>query len=296
MEDEIGFQLLLSTFYACQADSEASSGKFTRVKLRRFIERKYKGAIGSELKLKESTIENYFNQSFNKGIYNIISNKSDVSDAMAVACGKKSFEDFVKTNTTHTSEQIEYAVKVLKIKRPLRIIEDLPDYFISDSEFEELEFNHSGIIINCITHSLFWAETFIPLNAQKILERKNQYNYLLTESVSGGLTRKKQIERHISRNHGLENYISIYSLYEHPDLCPKHEGIAFPIANDIVIYQKLDEQNNPIFHKGIIGTKVDQKYHKNNFSIEIETERAKAILEWFEFVWGEIEKRSRKDS
>jgi hypothetical protein len=294
MKPEIGHLLLIKTFYAYHGvNKDRPFGNVSQ----------FSNAISNKLTaigkptFSAKTLMNYFKK-FTENNFETLSTSGQVTNALADYCDYNDFNLFKKNPPTYSDDDIIYAFEEMQLQKVVDYFNGNTNntfqYKVDDVVFEDLEFNQSGVEINCITSRLFWAAKHIPERQNEIIKMGNTYNYILTESH--GNNYKRRIYDCFRENDKLRERINIRSLHR-SELIVNTDyiyhvydktGILFPISNDIVIYRKKDTTGIYKFHMGIIGTRITETHKSENFSIRIEDDRAQDIYTWFLAVWDTI--------
>lgn len=213
-------------------------------------------------------------------------------------CGYDNLSDFDKRSPKIETTKFIEILKILNISHEnsdnsVFSILSAKEYFdsedtyeIPDSFFEVLEFEKNNVLVNCISHSLKWAATYLIKKEKAILQKNNEYRYILTDSREN---------RHLYdfnsylENSPLKDKVTIKRLYKSETFkLIRRGGIILPISNDIVLYQW--EIGNEANHKelGILGTRPDAKNIGKGYSLKISHDRTLELINWFNEVWKEL--------
>lgn len=256
-------------------------------KIERDVETNYKDRISN---FKKGTLGKYFGDQFTKGDFKLL--RGQYGHALALYCGYNDYAHF-EDNLPAYEEAL--------IKRVLGII--LPNFEYTrvvvpeakkntekliNNSYEFLEFEEPGIRTNCISYVLFWAGELIPQKVEKILTSKNLFRYILTEKE--GEKNIRFIRKAIKAQPQLADFIEIRTLYNHGLGNPLSDGhVCFPLSNDIVLYEKWNKgKGDYTFYKAIIGVKPESDGEIENDAIEINYQRGRDLLNWFNHIWENL--------
>jgi len=252
-----------------------------------------KGKDGKQKKKQDFNIRSlntYFSEFFSKGDFSPIQNQ--FGDYLAIYCGFKDYDDFLRKQPDHDESLMQKGLrKILPnfTESPGGHEAGKKDAPSINDYYEKLEFETSGMRINCISYILYWAYEQIPQKTEAILKTGNQYRYILTESA--GEKNMEKIAELIDANPRLADFIKIRTLYDKKlfkDLIKG--GVCFPLSNDIVLYERWDEKLNDFkFKKAIVGVKPLGNGDAENNVVEIEFHRGEDLLYWFKKTWEKLD-------
>ena len=206
-------------------------------------------------------------------------------DLLARLSGYANFQDFIHRYTVLPNDEV---LKTLRKIFGNQWVDLKSNTLLRNfAEFEDLEFNHKGIRTSCISYSLLWARQYIPTKVREIQRTKNKYRYILTDKA--GQPNLDLLQDELDAIPELKNYVSIKSLKDFPNLGGFNDlNMLFPICNDIVVYEKLNDSGRFEYHTTVIGVNTNENDNFKSFVVEIDKDRGHAIRLWFNKVWAEI--------
>jgi len=294
---------------AIKVDSFKTNTKFS-LNIQKALQKKHAERV-SNLGLPEGecfdpkTFQTYLSKYKMRADYSSLTSKTgNYGDYLAIYCDYENCKDF-KNKASSIGITVEEANALLeeRLEIPVHSVKELenpfskadyikrPPFVKLQSEYEALEMGSRRIRVNCISFSLYWATDFLVRYARKIEANDNVYRYILTEYNSQN--NFHEFEELFNEVPAIKDRIEIKTLYGGAfKNTLQVNQIAFPLYNDIVIYEEYNENTRGFkFLEAIIGiTPIDPSDKYENFSICIETQRGNALNQWFRETWKKIER------